>query len=471
MKHLVRFLKFLGQRKVLMGMGAALVLALVHLAVESYYERPVTFERPQDLNRQDCRVGVLTGYASETIGRRVFPRAQIVGFDDFEEAFMAVLAGTIEGFVYSDHVLNVGLRAYPNRFKILDESLSDAPSIVLLSPQRGDLLAEMNKFIANTRALGIYDDMVARWCQSDEYVPMPEIPEADGSNGVIRIGTSGEEEPSSFYDDDGNLTGFDIEFARRFAQMVGMKPEIVCRPDGTILQELLDGKLDMVIDNYTIGEAIPGVRASDSYFDSEMKVLVRSGDEATMMLGSTRLGYSRRIIKDPRLSLLLSGFVTTILLCLFGGALGLIFARGLREIEHCLTRGGRAKLSMCARAIRLVPPPIVIMILSCLGFGATQCWLAIVIAVALWFACNVEPVLFEHPRLLEVVLSERLVDLIQWTSLAGALSVCDLTMAIDLVCGRSPVAVTPLVSVAAAYWCAGRLVQHAGRKYVGRIFS
>ena len=439
------------KRKILIGLGIGAVLLAIHLIGLAVYERPVTFERPMDLNRQDCRVGVLGGYASERVGRRVFTRAQIVGFDDFEEAFVSLLAGTIDGFVYSDHVLNVGFRAYPNRFKILDESLADAASVVLLSPQRGDLLPEINKFIANTRQLEIYDEMVARWCQSDEYIPMPEIPEPDGSKGVLRIGTSGEEEPSSFYDDDGNLTGFDIEFARRFAQMVGLKPEIVCRPDGVILQELLAGELDMVIDNYTVDEAIPGVRASDDYFDAEMKVLVRTGDESEMMLGSTRLGYSRRLIKDPRIRLLVTGTVTTLLLVLLSGLAALGLTVALWAVESRLSPAARAHVSRGARIVRFVPPPVLMMIVALPVFSVHGFVFALVLPVALAFAAAVEPHLFAKPHEAIGAFRERMTDLVNWTSLAGLFYVCDLFFAVDLICGRSWVALGPLVSLSAGY--------------------
>ena len=97
------------------GVLAAVALSVAHLVSTGAYERPEEFTRPADLDRQDCRVGVLSGYDSEKVSRKVFPRAQIVGFHEFEDAFMALLAGRIEGFVYNEHVLNVGTRTYPNR--------------------------------------------------------------------------------------------------------------------------------------------------------------------------------------------------------------------------------------------------------------------------------------------------------------------------------------------------------------------
>lgn len=456
------------KHKILIGFGVVAFLAACFLIGSAMYERPETFSRPMDLNRQDCRVGVLTGYESEQVGRRVYTHAQIVGFDDFEEAFMAVLAGTIDGFVYSDHVLNVGVRAYPNRLKILDESLANASSVVFLSPQRGDLLPELNRFIANCRKLDVYDDMVARWCQSDVFVPMPEIPEADGTQGVLRIGTSGEEEPSSFIDDDGNLTGFDIEFARRFAQMMGLKPEITCLPDGKILDALLAGELDMVIDNYTISEAVPGIRFSDVYFDSEMKVLVRADDQSGMMLGSTRFGFSRRLIKDPRLSLLVTGAVTTLLLLALTIFVAYLAVLGLWMLEQRVSPVQREWLVAAAHVVRFVPPPILVMIFSVCVFAAKLAWITLVLAIALWFVAVMEPVMFAKRDVVLKAFRERTIDLVHWTSLAGLLYVCDLFFAVDIICGRSWRAFGPLVSVASAYclinWGITKLFDRLERK-------
>lgn len=446
------------KRKIYLALGVLVGLVVLHLIGLAVYERPVTFARPTDLNRQDCRIGVMSGYSSERVGRRVYTRAQIIGFDDFEEAFIALLAGNIDGFVYSDHVLNVGLRAYPNRFKILDDSLGEAASVVLMSPQRGDLLPEINKFIANTRQLGIYDEMVARWCQSDAYIPMPEIPEVSNAQEVLRIGTSGEEEPSSFYDDDGNLTGFDIEFAKRFAQMVGAKPEIVCRPSNVILQELLAGELDMVIDNYTVNEAIPGVRASDDYFDSEMKVLVRAGDESAMMLGSTRLGYSRRMIADPRIKLLFVGLGTTLLLVVFALALALGATIGLAVLERRVKPEVREWVQLLARVVRYLPPPVLILISGAIITTSHLSAIVFLVPIVLSYLASVEPILFAPREVALKVLRERAIDLVHWTSLAGMLSICDLFFAINLMCGRTFLALSPLVSVAAAYWLVNRLI-------------
>ena len=441
---------------------AAAVLSLAHLASSSSYERPDDFQRPDELNRQDCRVGVLAGYDSETIARRVFPRARIVGFHEFDDAFLALLAGKIEGFVYNEHVLNVALRAYPHRLKMLEDPIARSPSVVLVSSQRADLLPKLNNYIKRYRKSGLYDDMFVRWCQSDEYVPMPKVPASAQADGVLRIGTSGTEEPSSFYDDSGELVGFDIEFIRRFAQVMDLKPQIVCRPDELILGELASGELDIVIDDYNANEAEKGVLVSDPYFDSDMKVLVRSGDASSLMLGSRRLGFTRTWIKDPRIRLFVIGFFTTLALTTLSAVVGFLFFAAIRAVRRHAPSFLVSAIDAMLEVIRLLPPPVVILTVSCAILVSASMWVVAVGAFAFWFAAFLVPA-GGSPRTALPVARAKLVELMQWTSVVGSIGICDLTMAADIVCGRTLAAFGPLLSVAAAYCLMNGIVDRSMR--------
>ena len=451
---------------IVLAIGAA-VLSAAHLMSSGTYERPDDFTKPEQLNREDCRVGVLSGYDSENVSRKVFPRAQIVGFHEFDAAFMALLAGKIEGVVYNEHVLNVALRAYPHRLKMLDDPIASAPGVVLVSQKRPDLLTKLNQFIANIRKSGYYDDMFVRWCQSDVYVPMPNIPSPDGQKGVLRIGTSGTEEPSSFWDDSGKLVGFDMEFIRRFAQVEGLKPLIVCRSDEEILSELAKGELDIVIDDYNLNEVEEGTLASDPYFDSDTKVLVRNGDSSGLMLGSTRLGFTKVLIKDPRVRLFTIGFFTTLGLTVLSAVLGFLFATILKKIDDHAPAFLKSAIAGVLEMVRLLPPPVVILMVGCAILTKASPWVVATTAFSFWLAAFLEPA-GGNLKLYLSVSRAKLVELMQWTSVVGSISLCDLTMATDIVCGRTFAAFGPLLSVAAAYllmnWIVDRSIRFLERK-------
>ena len=455
-------------KRILILFGVVAVISAAHLVSSAVHDRPKDIKSPSELDRQDCRVGVLAGYDSERISRQVFPRARIVGFHEFEDAFTALLAGNIEGFVYNEHVLNTGLRAYPKRFKILDKELARVPAVVLVSTNNAALLSRLNKFIRGYRKAGIYDEMFTRWCQSDEFVPMPPVHEPDGSRGVLRIGTSGTEEPSSFVDDSGTLTGFDIEFIRRFADYVGLKPQIFIRPDDEILNDLEKGELDIVIDDYNANEAPEWALKSDGYFDADTKVLVTTGDNDKLMLGSARLGFSAKVIKDPRVALFVRGFLTTLALTVLSALFGWLFAFVTRQIDKRSPKFVQSFIAGILEVIRLLPPPVVILMFGSAILISADAWYIAVWAFSFWFAAFVEPVADAGAKAWLPVVKIKLVELMQWTSVVGSINVCDLTMAADLVCGRSFAAFGPLVSVAAAYclmnWIVVRISEFLERK-------
>lgn len=455
-------------QRVLIPVCVVVAIAVAHLIGAGVYERPKDITRVAQLDCADCRVGVLAGYASERVARESLPHARIVGFHEFDDAFTALLAGRVEAFVYNEHVLNVGLRTYPNRFRILDEVLAREPSVVLVSKKRLDLMSRLNKFIRGLRASGVYDDMFMRWCQSDEYIPMPEIADGLWTNGVLRVGTSGTEEPSSFVDDAGNLTGFDIEFVRRFARYMRMRPEISCLSDSDIVSALKRNELDLVIDDYAASEAEQGVLVSDGYFDSDVKVMVRAAQVGDLMLGSKRLGYTSRLIKDPRIALFVRGFLTTLALTVLAALFGTLFAcvawKIRRHVPEIVQKGVDGLLDV----IRLLPPPVVVILFTSVLMADYSVWAIVVGAFSFWFGAFIVPAVHGGPRSWVPVVKNKLIELMQWTSIVGYVGVCDLTMAADLVCGKSLAAIGPLVSVAAAYclmnWIVERLGEFIERK-------
>lgn len=457
-------------QRILIPVGIVAAIAVAHLIGAGVYERPKDITRVAQLDCTDCRVGVLAGYASERIAREAMPHARFVGFHEFDDAFTALLAGRIEAFVYNEHVLNVGLRTYPNRFRILDEVLAREPSVVLVSKKRLDLMAGLNKFIRGLRVSGMYDDMFTRWCQSDEYIPMPEISEAGCTNGVLRIGTSGTEEPSSFVDDAGNVTGFDIEFIRRFARFMRMQAEVSCLADDDVFSALKRGDLDIVIDDFAASEVEPGVLLSDGYFDADTKVMVRAAQVGDLMLGSKRLGYTSRLIKDPRIALFVRGFLTTLAITVLAALFGTLFACAMWKLRSHVPELAKKGIDGLLDVIRLLPPPVVVILFTSVLMADYSVWAIVVGAFSFWFGAFIVPAVAGGPKSWVPVVKNKLIELMQWTSIVGYVGVCDLTMAADLVCGKSLAAIGPLVSVAAAYclmnWIVERLGEFIERKLV-----
>ena len=129
--------------------------------------------------------------------------------------------------------------------------------------------------------------------------------------------------------------------------------------DDEILKELAAGELDVVIDDYNANEVEAGMLVSDGYFDSDMKVLVRNSGALGMMLGSTRLGFSATLIKDPRIRVFVIGFFTTLGLTVLSAFFGFVFAWAILLVRHYAPGFVRSAIDSIQEVIRLLPPPVV----------------------------------------------------------------------------------------------------------------
>jgi polar amino acid transport system substrate-binding protein len=99
--------------------------------------------------------------------------------------------------------------------------------------------------------------------------------------GTVTVGTNAEYPPFEFVDEDGEITGFDIELFDAIAEEAGLDYELVnTRWDG-IFVALASGEFDAVISAATITpERAEQVNFSDPYFNAGQRIAVRAGDDS-----------------------------------------------------------------------------------------------------------------------------------------------------------------------------------------------
>ena len=78
--------------------------------------------------------------------------------------------------------------------------------------------------------------------------------ERESSESILRVGTSGDYEPFSFDDESGQLAGFEIEMALRFAADHGLKVKFVRFRWPDLLSDLKADKFDVVMSGVTVRE-------------------------------------------------------------------------------------------------------------------------------------------------------------------------------------------------------------------------
>ena len=72
--------------------------------------------------------------------------------------------------------------------------------------------------------------------------------------GVINVGLEGTYPPFSFVDENGKLTGFEVQLSEALAKELGVKVKLQATPWAGILAALDSKRLDIVVNQVTISE-------------------------------------------------------------------------------------------------------------------------------------------------------------------------------------------------------------------------
>lgn len=100
--------------------------------------------------------------------------------------------------------------------------------------------------------------------------------------GVIRVGTTGDYKPLSYYNKDTNsYEGIEIDLANSLAQALGVKVEFVPTTWPTLMEDTLNGKFDVAMSGITKTAARQRVAyLSDGYITFGKTALMRKADAA-----------------------------------------------------------------------------------------------------------------------------------------------------------------------------------------------
>jgi len=91
----------------------------------------------------------------------------------------------------------------------------------------------------------------------------------------LRIALTGKYPPFSFYDNSGELAGFDVDVAREIAKRINRTPQIISTEWDGILAGLLAGKYDVIVSSMAITpERAEAVNFSEPYYRSGAQLFV-----------------------------------------------------------------------------------------------------------------------------------------------------------------------------------------------------
>ncbi|MBQ7520854.1 MAG: transporter substrate-binding domain-containing protein, partial [Clostridia bacterium] len=253
----------------------ALVAAIILFTLPGLAEKEIAAWA--QLNERGITVGVDQGSAAELTVRELLPQATVAYFTDKFMGYTAVAQGKIDAFVYDRLQMQLAIEEGQTGVRLLDENLGDMVKIgVGLSPvsRIPDLENKINQFIEDLRADGTLADMYERWViREDGKMPRITLP---GSPSLhLTVGTTGVVPPYSYYQD-GQLNGYDIELAYRFAAWLGADVEFKVYDYGAIVPAALTGDVDCVMANLNVTpERQEVLTFSDILYENSLGIMVQ----------------------------------------------------------------------------------------------------------------------------------------------------------------------------------------------------
>ncbi len=448
------------------------------------------------------KIGVLMGSADSPYVHEHYPSASVLEFQSAPDVVLALKSKKVDAALYDAIPLGIVLRQEPSLAAMKGNLFSFGVGAGF-QKQSVALRTQFNRFLAEIRRNGVYDDMVKRWIdQGDTNMPHIEVP---ASGKPLAVGVSDGGMPFVGVHEN-HLVGFDVEMATRFAASIGRPVHFDNMEFAGLIAAAASGKDEMIISSIFItAERQKQIAFSDPYFEMgsrafALKESLVEPDEGAHLAGAPAADAAREepsflrksvnsfnsnFVLEKRYLLIWDGLKTTILISIlatiFGTLLGALVCFMRMSKLQPLQAPARAYIDL----LRGTPVLVLLMLIFYVVFASVNISpvLVAVIAFGMNFAAYVAEIFragiesidrgqteaaiaigftpvqsFLHivlpqtvQRILPVYKGE-FISLVKMTSIVGYIAVQDLTKASDIIRSRTFDAFFPLIAVAILYF-------------------
>ena len=316
-----------------------------------------------------------------------------------------------------------------------------------------------------------------------------EIPEQNwpGKNGTVHIAACDTIPPMSYRGDNGEIIGFDIELLLLAAQELDVHLVFDGMEFDSVMPSVQTGKAE--IGNGSIIITDERKKAVDfvSYYPASFVLVVHAAQDGSGQgfWAGMKESFYRTFIKDNRYRMVLSGLVLTVLISVLAGVIGILLAFGLVLVRQRNKKAINRLIAFYESLIAGIPAVVILMVLYYIVFGKVEISAVIVaiIGFALIFGARAYGVIWNAIGAVDVVqweaalalgysertafwqiilpqavpiylpvLQAQFVTLLKETSVAGFITVLELTRAGDLIRSATMDAFFPLISIAIIYY-------------------
>ena len=345
-----------------------------------------------------------------------------------------------------------------------------------------------------------------KWTGSDETIK--KLPDVDweGNAGSVNVVACNTLEPMCYVGEGGEIVGFDIEILMMMAKKLDIKLNVKGSEFASIMPEVQSGKSDIGCGSIMVTDERRELVDFVDYYPGAYQLMVRTAGAAKQSEGFFEgivSSFHRTFIREGRYSLVLTGLLYTVLMAAAAGILGLLIGFSLVFLRRKDIAFFNALIKCYTSIITGIPVIVILMVLYYIVFGAVDISAVIVatIGFAIIFGSRVYGTVINAVKAVDIgqqeaayalgytdglafrkiilpqarpiytpLLQTQFVMLVKETSVAGYITVVDLTKAGDLIRSRTMEAFFPLIAIAVIYflltWALTKLIKAIGNKRI-----
>ena len=435
-------------------------------------------------------VGMLTGAPFEELVKSKAPGVkEIQYFSSVPDMLLALKTGKVDAAFINNAIGDLKANKEPE-IAMFPISLGDTAfgfAFTKGGKDREKWQAAYDKITDDQKA-----ELWKKWTGADDSIKT--IPKQDwpGNNGTVSAAVCDTLEPMCYAGKDGELIGFEIEMILLVAKELDVHVEFKGMEFAAVMPEVQSGKSVVGAGSIVITDERKKSVDFIEHYPASYVLNVRSitGKEALTQnkgdfLEEIKSSFHRTFIKEGRYKMILSGMGLTVVMAISSGILGMLLAFGLvflRRIDNIVIN---KILGAYSALVTGIPVVVILMVLYYIVFGKVDAP-AVAIAIVgftfifasraygvIWNAVGAvdkgqreaalalgynESLAFRKVILPQArniylpVLQTQFVLLLKETSVAGYITVLDLTRAGDLIRSRTMEAFFPLFAIAAIYF-------------------
>ena len=219
------------------------------------------------------KIGVQAGTTGELFVQENVKDAKIASFKTGMDAALDLKNGAIDAIVLDELPAKEIVARNPS-LMIVDLDLATEAYAIAVKKGNSELLASINKTIADMKASGEYEALVNAFMPVDGKIVVPDSLSISVDK-VLKLGTNAAFPPFEYVDGK-NIVGFDITMGQKIAFDAGAKLEVVDMAFDSLIPALASGAIDFIAAGMSVTEERQkNVDFSLPYFESEQVIIIR----------------------------------------------------------------------------------------------------------------------------------------------------------------------------------------------------